>query len=224
MRITGLHVADTTNIGDLVCSPLLYFDYPNASLHNVRHPQLGPPPVSDAYIFGGGGILELAKLMLDRHDLPGYKIAWGMGQMNKEFIYPTEFVLDGFDLVGCRDYGPRNVEWVPCASCMSPLFDREYEITADRVTFFNVNKGQKAPPGTYGNRGTFEQALQDIGSGETVLTNSYHGMYWATLLGRKVELMNKTSSKFYQMRDATLGECRHANRAFDQKVRKLLAT
>lgn len=222
MKITGLHVRDTTNIGDLVCSPLLYFDYPNASMHNVRHPQLGPPPVSDMYIFGGGGINIEAGNMVRIHDLQGYKVAWGMGQQDRANHYPTEFPLEGFDLVGCRDYGPTGVEWVPCASCLSKLFDQEYEITTEVVTFWNTNKGYRTPPGAQWNRGTFEEAVSFIGSGAKVRTNSYHGAYWATMLGREVEITKPGSSKFYQMRDATLTECRVANIKFDIKVRELL--
>ena len=223
MKTTGFHVTDTTNIGDLVCSPLLYFTYPNATLHNVRHPQLGPPPVSDLYIFGGGGILIQSQWMVDIHNLQGYKVAWGMGQQDRSTNHPTEFVLNGFDLIGCRDDGPTGVEWVPCASCMSPLFDQEYEITQKTVTYLNVNKPSRRPPGAHWNRGTFEEAVACLGSAETVVTNSYHGMYWASLLGRKVELLKTTSSKFYQMKTASLAECRDANIKFNDKVQELLS-
>jgi hypothetical protein len=35
-----------------------------------------------------------------------------------------------------------------------------------------------------------------LGSSETVVTNSYHGAYWATLFGRKVIVVNAYSGKF----------------------------
>ena len=44
-----------------------------------------------------------------------------------------------------------------------------------------------------------EKVLDFLGSGETVLTSSYHGVYWATLLGRKV-LAFPFSSKFYTLK------------------------
>jgi len=39
-----------------------------------------------------------------------------------------------------------------------------------------------------------------LGSSEVVLTNTYHGVYWATLLGKKVIIVNPFSSKFYGMK------------------------
>ena len=38
--------------------------------------------------------------------------------------------------------------------------------------------------------------LEFLGSSEVVVTSAYHGLYWATLLGRKVVVANMFSSKF----------------------------
>ena len=77
-----------------------------------------------------------------------------------------------------------------------------------------------------------------LGSAELVITNSYHGAYWATLLKRKVVVMQPFSSKFLGFRhplvvannfDITdiknlpvypnaLKEAREANSKFAKKV------
>ena len=85
----------------------------------------------------------------------------------------------------------------------------------------------------------FVRVIRFLGSAETVLTNTYHGMYWATLLGRKV-ITFPSSSKFHGFKypvamstpDAwksarskavsspeALAECRAANIRFADKVR-----
>jgi exopolysaccharide biosynthesis predicted pyruvyltransferase EpsI len=78
-----------------------------------------------------------------------------------------------------------------------------------------------------------------LGSAETVVTSSYHGAYWASLLGRRVVGI-PTSSKFYGLKHAiplctiedwprfeklarsypeALDDCRSANIAFAEKVK-----
>ena len=44
-----------------------------------------------------------------------------------------------------------------------------------------------------------ETILDFLGSGETILTSSFHGAYWGTLLGRKV-LAFPFSSKFFTLK------------------------
>lgn len=204
MNILAVSRIDTTNLGDLVCSPCLYFDY-DADPYDVKH----PVPQADAYIFGGG---EIANWMTLTPPPPGIKIAWGIGGAAP---------LTDFTLIGSRDKDSPNY-WVPCASCMSPLFDQTYPITVDIVTYTNTRNPVKEGRN---NRCTMEEAVRFLSSGETVVTDSYHGMYWASLLGKEVVLRGiKTNlPKFHQMKDATLTECREANVRFDAKVRDLLS-
>ena len=39
-----------------------------------------------------------------------------------------------------------------------------------------------------------------VGSTNYIITNSYHGAYWGTLLGKKVMLVGPWSSKFYGLK------------------------
>ena len=116
---------------------------------------------------------------------------------------------------------------------MSPLFDKEYPITMDIVHYKNT---QWPVIDGHNNRCTMEEALRFLGSGEIVVTDSYHGAYWATLLGRKVlttrsdklkmrQFMHPPATGFTQPLHTypdALAECREANIAFDAKVRKLI--
>lgn len=224
----------TTNLGDLVCSPCLYFDY------GAQHCDIKSLlPVADAYIFGGGAMFR----SVARADVSGIKIGWGLGQTNHNLKTTIGCVPEDFALFGSRDVGQAGAEWVPCASCMSPLFDDEYEITQGVVAYFNRNvkhpQSYKIP--VLHNGESFEEAIRFIGSASVCVTNSYHGAYWATLLGRAAVIVRPHSSKFYCYKhqpgvvesgswrnaDTTvfhdaLDECRDANIAFDAKVRDLI--
>lgn len=127
--------------------------------------------------------------------------------------YPT-YILE-WDLLGIRDYYPElykahnQISWVPCASCMDSGFDKEYEIKHDFVFYnhgdlpFHIILGIRIPnPKEYPERfmsnksDNIEDVLKFLGSGETIVTNSYHGVYWGTLLKRKV-ICIPYSSKFW---------------------------
>lgn len=239
---------DTLNVGDLNSSPLLYFDYPGTEHHDIKQAVRGHDFKKDAdlYIFGGGAITP--KVAGVNHDLGGIRVAWGIGQSIKtgeKYAHHTplaEFDRDDtfFSLIGSRDVNTVGTEWVPCASCMSPLFDKEYPIEHDVVVYTNSTK-PVAHPLVLGNRGAFEDVIRFIASGRVVLTDSYHGAYWATLLGRTAVCSHPYSSKFYQYKHQpvtmetdrhtrsgpqvypeALAECRAANIAFDAKVRNLI--
>ena len=227
--IVSISSTATSNLGDLVSRPALYFDLPVTRHIDVREPQ----PDADLYIVGGGAVQRRA------YRAPA--ILWGTGWTKRK---PADRPLPGRPenvvLWGRRDYGQPGATWVPCASCMSPLFDREYAIQHPAVLYMNNRpdtpyRTLERPPiydlPTQHNGVTFEEAVAFLGSGETIVTNSYHGAYWGTLLGRRVVIVNPYSSKFLHFRHQpaiarnwrtarprtypdALGECREANRAF----------
>ena len=76
---------------------------------------------------------------------------------------------------------------------MHPAFSKTYEIKNEFVWFEHKKKlidgrslDLKPAPRMLNTGQNMEQIIEFLGSGETVVTNSYHGVYWATLLGRKV--------------------------------------
>lgn len=241
----------TDNVGDLNCSPASYFDFPGIEHHDPKHSNGGPVPTdADLYIFGGGAITSKAASCAGTID-KGIKVAWGIGQSMKsgEKYCHTTPLNDwdrygvrraGFTLNSSRDINVEDTEWVPCASCMSPLFDLEYEEKYDTVVYLNGQDVFESPM-VMNNRQSFEKTIAFIGSGRVVMTDSYHGAYWATLLGKTAVVVNPYSSKFYQFKHQpmliesvrylmtapvvypeALEECRAANITFNDKVQELI--
>lgn len=185
---------------------------------------------------------------IDRTVAP--RILWGVGHnikdMNNDINYPP--YANKFHLVGLRDWDS-GFRWVPCASCMHTAFDKEYEIKNEFVWFEHKKRLidnrylDLVPAPRMLNTGqNLEQIIEFLGSGETVVTNSYHGVYWATLLGRKVVCI-PWSSKFNMFKHpptmatekdwpskikeaisypTALEECREANTEFYKDVKNLL--
>jgi len=194
----------------------------------------------------------------------GRVVIWGAGH-NRIFGFEKWLQEKGqnccppyfskFTLVGTRDYPPE-FEWIPCVSCMDPAFDDKFEEKYDYVAFLHGQESDKLRYAfenipSLGNIDSeyqgnpeqgFRKSIEFIGSGRTLLTNSYHGLYWGTLLGKKVIAM-PNSSKFLSFKysyarcdDLTqwqsytenipshasaLQECRAVNLKFFDKVKSL---
>ena len=241
------HIRDTGNTGDIMSGPANWFDFPEHRVVNYDEP-IGDD--ATAVVYGGGTMnnwLQGRNLM---HNQPQVaRIAWGIGSSRHGETDPWPDPR-GFDLVGVREWTPEREAaglWVPCASCMSPLFDETYEITREAVLFVNASPGirERYPVAIGGlpmmhNEWSMAEIVAFLGSAETVVTNSYHGVYWATLLGRKVVAISY-SSKFWKLRHppaysldrgldwrdkarfalqypAALAQCRAASRAFYGRV------
>lgn len=212
---------------------------------------------ADLLIVGGGGLLEIdffrpgLKYIAENRKSGSHFVLWGAGHNTwqlkdwrglRQELNIAEF---GFDLVGVRDYGCGE-EWVPCSSCMAPDLDKSAEPAFDVVLYAHVETlrherfAQQLPTGLpmLDNSAPFEQVIPFLASGDLVLTDSFHGMYWATLLGRRV-IAFPSSSKFYSVKHPVplcdpgdwqrfaplarrypeaLEECRDSNRAFAKKV------
>ncbi|MTJ09046.1 MULTISPECIES: polysaccharide pyruvyl transferase family protein [unclassified Anabaena] len=204
----------------------------------------------------------------------GKLISWGIGHngyenVDRELKYPQ--YMDKFDLHGIRDYN-QGFNYVPCVSCMSKLFDKKYNVKHEFAIYKHGNSNWKLPmnelnfpvmenhqvnykptkinqlfnlfsPDDF--QVSFSKIIKFLGEADTILTNTYHGMYWGILLNKKV-LAFPFSTKFYTLKykvpfcdplnpndwqdklqearrypDA-LAECRDANQQFYQKVIELL--
>ncbi|MEO1593200.1 MAG: hypothetical protein AAFU71_18190 [Cyanobacteria bacterium J06632_22] len=159
-------------------------------------------------IIGGGGLLY--KQFLRSYKIleslksvfRGHWIAWGVGQQvyalsgEKSLIPQLSAARDGFayqqylsmfDLVGIRDQG-FDYDWIPCASCLHPTFDKPREPRHDVVVFshrkFKLKLGNL--PCMSHDTQSLEEVIDFLGSGKTIISSSYHGAYWGTLLGRRV--------------------------------------
>lgn len=254
MKTLSVSIHDENNLGDRVCNPCDYFD----ELKDVRRWNAwdtdwmySPTNI----IVGGGGLVHE---MLERYlraitRRPDRKlIAWGLGH-NRHDPPTIDYrdTLDGFDLVGVRDYKAaqeRGWDYVPCASCMSVGFDEFDAPRFDCAMFshherpFHIKGRMFSTPWLSNDCHNMMQVLRHIASAETVITNTYHGAYWALLLGRKVLLYKPFSSRFTDFKyplpvcdennwqevepfgapAGYLEECRELNRKFYEKVKATL--
>lgn len=217
MRILGLHIRESRNAGDRWSSPLDYLTFHGCEV--VKGDMRAPPDVRpDVVVYGGGSIVTSP----DFRRWPGaLMIAWGVG--HHERVRPWDDLMRAAHATAseiCDLYFPRDgvgsFEQVPCASCLHPVFDDcpdpvhavvRYS-AARRIT---VDDPSDAPHMT-NEDGDIERAVRFLASGETVVTSSYHGAYWASLLGRKVKIV-PWGSKFEYLPRHTLAECRALNMA-----------
>lgn len=237
MDIINFHFQQAANVGDRASAPGLYLPDLAASItladvcdRVLHHPQF--------VIMGGGALLP--KIIKRQLVFSVPAVIWGAGWTSTVRRRPDYWLPAGYSLVGVRDYGLR-YRWVPCASCLSPLFDQHYPITREFVVYENVLSAP-LPAADLGNDYLDMAAvIRTLGSAETVITSSYHGAYWATLLGRRVVAI-PFGAKFYGMRHPprlstweerqqpgpyypeALAECRAANLAFAADVREIIET
>lgn len=251
----SISIHDDNNLGDRVCNPCDYFDeLKDVKRWNAWDSDWRYSPAN--LIFGGGGLvhgeLEHHIRMVTRR--PDRKlIAWGLGH-NRDGSATIDYkdTLDGFDLLGVRDYKTaqqRGWDYVPCASCMSNGFDHGPIEKEHKYFVFQhwqcpiTLRGARFPvPFMLNDSVSFGDAVKHLWMADVVITNTYHGAYWALLLGRKVLIYKPFSSRFYDFKhqppfcDETnwkdveplaapsgyLEECRELNRKFYEKVKATL--
>lgn len=248
MNLIFQHLRQTANVGDFSCSPFDYFDWGDATVKDMR--EVSAP--YEASVFGGGKIFGgLAQAEGVNKDRTPLHVAWGVGR-RQTFPIPAKYWRASklCDLVGSRVWGDSRYDFAPSARCMSPLFDADITPEHDLVFYWHggKTKGQniRIPddmPQKANNLGTFEDSVRFIASGKTVIFNSYHGVYWSLLMGRKticIPFSNKVNAYRLPPAYATpknwltkldtgiaqpkmLATCRTATKAFKETVDALLA-
>lgn len=262
--IVNIHRIDKDNVGDYFCAPHHYFkklqnsldifDYKNFDDKKIKNNFIETIN-SNALIIGGGGLLnrgsfERQMKMFEKLTSRGKKtVLWGLGHNEKDrhtFGNVTQYNIDTskFGIVGVRDYDMKE-EYVPCVSCLHPIMDTKLTIENEVGLIFHKKtlknktllKKLNSYPST-SNTIDIEEIINFIAKTDTIVTDSYHAMYWAMLLGKKtIALPN--SSKFYsfkykpafsdfenfesQIKNAprysgVLEECREINFKFSEKV------
>ena len=233
---------DKSNSGDLNCCPRDYINFNNSKCYDINNV---PDTTNKIVILGGGGIFH--KQSWDRAIKTIIKksycsVLWGAGS-NYHNITNTVLpkYIDRFDMVGLRDWGTK-YRWVPCVSCMNKGFDIDRKIKNDVVVY--EHKDHRlciAGLPCMNNRSSMREALDFLGSAQTVITNTYHGVYWSLLLSKKVVILRPFSSRFYGLKynvpmfnnynewDGTVAhhigvlyDSRMANLSFYKDVSKLL--
>lgn len=262
--VVNLHRYDPTNIGDYYCGVHHYFDDLKGKCLDIFDYKREDAEIRDNWfekitrnslIIGGGGLLnregfDLQMKLFEKLGEKGKKtVLWGLGHNAKSpstFGKISNYNVDTskFGLVGVRDYGMKE-EWVPCVSCLHPIFDKKWETENEIGIIFHkktlgnekIQKQFEAFPST-ANNAVFEDVVRFIGQTDTILTDSYHAMYWSLMLGKKV-LVIPNSSKFYDFKyqpvissfenwqsdlkkvqsySGVLDDCRQTNLTFAQKA------
>ena len=247
--IYEFHRKHRGNAGDFYCNPSRYFNFKPTSVpiqlqRNSRY------TVTDAkdkiVVIGGGGLIH-PTFTDDINQIVGQQpaklIVWGIGSnydVNKDRGYPDW--IDKADMLGLRDYNAGVGEYLPCATCMHSSFDYTYEVKHDKVYYLHASKENPnvdAPVLTNKAKDIY-RIISFLASGETVVTNSYHGAYWAMLFGRNVQVV-PWSTKFttfkyppvllesiHEVSNNTmttpinyLEECRELNKNFYERFKNL---
>lgn len=262
--VVNIHRLDTHNVGDFYCAPHHYFDELTDKSLDIFAYKREDKIVRDDFIekvsnkgliVGGGGLLNRNGFtkqlnLFEKLGSKGKKVVlWGVGHNSKEketYDKVTNYNIDvsKFGLVGTRDKTMPG-EYVPCVSCLHPIFDTSYNQTQEIGIVFHKDtlKNPKivslfeAYP-TSSNTTDLHSLINFIGASEKIVTDSYHVMYWSMLMGRKVVVI-PNSSKFFDFQHrpvvtcfedaldafakaetypSLLEECREINRTFAAKA------
>jgi len=239
-----VHRRRTANVGDLACTPGAYFDFGNQQMFDFED----DIPDCKLAVLGGGQVFQqCVDAAIFQAPRAEKRVIWGVG------ISPKDIASIGFDLleansalVSTRNRGIDGCEYVPCVSAMSPLFDAPPEPIHDVVLFSHARKSEnlvrvEGIPERSNHDGTMADAIAFLASGDTVVTNSYHGTYWAMCLGRRVicvpfsrkfqffrenPVMARPDSwpeqiKHAERRNGVLEDAQTLNKQFFEKVRNL---
>lgn len=262
--VVNLHRIDKNNVGDFYCAPHLYFDVLKDKSLDIFDYKVDDKNVTNNFIekisnnsliIGGGGLLNRSgfskqmKMFEKLTDNNKKIVLWGLGHNRKDpstFNKKVDYNINisRFGLVGTRDYSMPG-EYVPCVSCMHSIFDKDYSSVQETGIIFhkdtlkknNLLKRLENYP-TSSNTTNLEEMVGFIGKSETIVTDSYHAMYWSLLLNKKVVAI-PNSSKFYDFKynpvfssfenfeddikkgqsySGILEECREINHKFADKV------
>lgn len=226
--IQSVYAINPSNLGDMASCPLQYFRFlrdgkevRTMHLHvrnEVRKARNHPT------IIGGGGLLKRNNPVADWVKECQRFAIWGAG-VNENGVKGKQLPPSYWrgSPVGFRDSGT-GATWAPCASCMHPLID-EYRNTEPRWEVAVYEGWDSINYDPFGCRRlscwglrNLRQAFAFLASAQTIITSSYHGAYWATLLGRRVAVIPELhAAKFYHLRwPVPLGEVEDIPRLVDE--------
>lgn len=217
-NVVSVYRIDHSNLGDLMSAPRNYFqwlDGPRIDIFDdpTRHEKV--LATASLVVVGGGGLLghcdSNIETLLDvcaGARRPPRMVFWGAGNGTRDSLPPY---LSRFDLVGIRDYPlarANSVNWVPCCSALHPAFDAVADSppTAPIHIYDAHRKPVRSllpalppyPTTTNDARSvTMAHAVAHLANAHTVITRSYHGAYWASLLGADVQIAADALPKKY---------------------------
>lgn len=248
-EIVFIHKLKTKNTGDQEICPYDYFkDYFDQYIvQKFDNDDLKYLSFKKAiFILGGGGLINqndnwnnwTNKLIENKNKV----IGWGLG-FNQHYDRPVkaQMKLSEFSLLGIRDYNVKQ-PYLPCVSCLR--INNTVSKIVRKIGCIIHYENTKNPfdfPTIYNNQ-SFEEIINFIKETEVIITNTYHAMYWSTLMNKKVILYNPFSNKFDNFKykpviysgnlksdinkavvySQSLEECQSENRVFFEKVKKII--
>ena len=199
---TFVHIIDYKNLGDSFCCPREISAWPDAPEVDIRKLSDGDTPI----IVGGGGLLHTGEdAWIEKVSQSRPCFVWGIG-LNYHEKAPDDWprFLRHCRLVGLRDRWlsrSNGFEWAPCPSVLK--FDwkeaRKVAPAHPIITYSHYNYPllKRGPFMTNFDDKTIEEVVSFLASGETIVTNTYHGILWGMLLRRRVIVMKPFSCRFF---------------------------
>jgi len=199
MKPVFAHIKNTTNLGDLNCSPQQYFpQFKDCQRIDVM--EVDNLPRGQAVIVGGGGLFMLhTQHHFARWSEARPVIVWGAGlnyPSNASYEYELVKSLRQCAIVGIRNHAfaiKHNFDYVPCASCLHPAFDPvPGEQRGHKVLFYEHHDRRFARPNwpwkAHNMEPDLDVVLDKFRKSEYVITNSFHGAYWGLCMQRRTML------------------------------------
>lgn len=189
---------DLANPGDLNSTPFHYLDkHQRGFLIDYTALEHLSGWEFDNVVIGGGGMPDrFADSVLNFLSNQTVKnaVIWGAGW---EIDNPVLDQLAGSaQLVGIREWLPGTMyenQWVPCVSVLHPSIEKNLSVIPTK-NFLVIDHWKRTPIELDGlaharisNRSvTMDNVIQAIAEHRWIITSSYHGAYWATLLNKRV--------------------------------------
>lgn len=263
-----LHHFDRSNQGDILSGPYRYFDFPEREQISWDNDILQPSEVSvtgkDVVVMGGGIYFTANKARLMKIiKASGLFVGWGLGLDPRA---EPEIFTRNYDLLGTRErksplIDNEKIFYVPCASCMHDAFDAAAEavgapaadVPAGKIALhvnggFNCHEILRAlsvsQVPTTRTVDPFEKIIENLKGADCIVTNSYHGAYWGSLLGKRVVCiktgvpkwdglsedivfagvkgLDKSIEKARPVSADYLKECRLLNQQFYERLKELM--
>lgn len=189
---------DETNAGDRVASPLNHYlqqfsDFP-IRRHDIRYIEWDLIHAGDVIVLGGGGLFNHAEFLnraINRLLASGVPvIGWAPGfntHVGTRASFRTQIDFERFALLAVRDYeNEHRIDYLPDVTCRMPQLRHSH--TTRRRFGVARHKDHPLPEfdfDTITNEDSVDDILTFIGESEVVISNSYHLIYWATLMGKR---------------------------------------
>ena len=233
-RVVFTNINFPGNAGDHNCSPFQYYKFP-FPVRLAHFPLIEQAIKGEGWehflfkneiiVIGGGGLIthkgnhlqETLRYLVENNKV----ILWGIGSNTPLEIDWDILNHENVLLAGIRDkiHGIK-AEYLPCVSAKHSLFDKTHSEPQGLGLLEHHDHPIDIKGDRISNSETIENIVNFISSKESIITSSYHGVYWAQLLNKKVLYYpgpNKLNSKFLNLKHGI-------NVCDEENYKKLLET